>query len=43
MSIVRGSKFKDDDVVVEALNIVSSRISIHALIVGHRAAVNRLF
>jgi len=43
MIIVRGLKYKGDEVAIEALNIVSLRIPIHAIVVGYRSIVNKLF
>jgi len=43
MFVVRGLRYKGDDIAVEALNIVSSKIPIHTLIVSHRTVVDRLF
>jgi len=43
MFIVRGLRYKGDSIAVEALNIVSSKIPIHALIVGSRTTIDKLF
>ncbi|WP_084615652.1 glycosyltransferase family 4 protein [Desulfurococcus mucosus] len=43
MFIVRGSKYKGDEVAVEALNIASRKTALHAIIVGRKKSVNDLF
>lgn len=43
MVIIRGLKFKGDEVAVSALNIVSQRIPIHAILVGRRPNIEKLF
>jgi len=43
MIILRGLKFKGDDVSVKALNIVTQKHPIHALIVGKSSTVKKLF
>jgi len=43
MFIARGLRYKGDSIAVEALNIVSSKLPIHALIVGSRTIIDKLF
>ena len=43
MVIIRGLKYKGDEVAMNTLNIVSSRIPLHAIIVGNRSNIEKLF
>jgi glycosyltransferase involved in cell wall biosynthesis len=43
MVIVRGLKFKGDEIAIKALNIVNNRIPIHAIIVGKQPIVYKIF
>lgn len=43
MIIVRGQKFKGDDVSIKTLNVVAEKLPVHALIVGKESKVKDLF
>jgi len=43
MIIARGLKYKGDEVAIKALNIISSKIPTHAIIVGRRSTIKKLF
>jgi len=43
MVIIRGQRFKGDEIAINALNLISTKVPIHAIIVGSRKAIAELF
>jgi len=43
MAIIRGAKFKGDDIALKALNIVNEELPIHAILVGRSTIINKLY
>jgi len=43
MAIIRGLKYKGDDVAVRALNLVNKKQPIHTVLVGGRGTIEKLF
>lgn len=43
MAIIRGIKYKGDDVAVRALNLVNKKQPIHVVLVGGRGTIEKLF
>ena len=42
MAIIRGAKYKGDDVAIKALNLIGRKLPIHAVLVGNKGVVNKL-
>jgi len=43
MAIIRGIRFKGDEVALKALNIINRELPIHVILVGNSITINRLF
>lgn len=43
MAIIRGIKFKGDEVALKALNMINKELPIHAILVGSSITINKLF
>ncbi|MGC8543624.1 MAG: glycosyltransferase family 4 protein, partial [Vulcanisaeta sp.] len=43
MAIIRGARFKGDDVAIKALNIINREVPIHAVLISGGNAVERIF